>query len=144
MNKVVVVPLAAEVGPNTKGLVQAMSQVSLKEGEIKGLKGSIEKLKQEMQAKDERVAQFQKENEVLQERIDKLKIRLRGKGLLQGANHIIWDSIVVESTKFKAYLNFINDKDNIAIIARSKCTIVNETLAKKQSKWDQNAINITC
>jgi predicted RNase H-like nuclease (RuvC/YqgF family) len=88
LNRVVVVPPAAEAGPNTEGLVQDMSQVSLKEGEIKGLKGSIEKLKQEMQAKDERMAQFQKENEVLQERIDKLKMRLRGKGLLQGGPSI--------------------------------------------------------
>jgi hypothetical protein len=47
LNKVVVAAPAAEVGSNTEGLVQAMSQVSLKEGEIKGLKGSIEKLKQE-------------------------------------------------------------------------------------------------
>jgi peptidoglycan hydrolase CwlO-like protein len=56
-----------------------MSQVSLKVGAIKGLTGDMEKLKQEMQAKDEKVAQFQKENQTLQERIDKLKIRLRGK-----------------------------------------------------------------
>jgi hypothetical protein len=35
-----------------------MSQVRLKEGEIKGLKGSINKLNQEMHAKDERMAQF--------------------------------------------------------------------------------------
>jgi FtsZ-binding cell division protein ZapB len=89
LNKVVVVAPTAKLGSNTKGLVQAMSQVILKEGEIKGLKGRIEKLKQEMQAKDERKAQFQKENEVLEERIDKLKMRLRGKGLLQGGKHII-------------------------------------------------------
>jgi hypothetical protein len=95
-----------------------------------------------MQAKDERVAQFQKENEVLQERIDKLKIRLRGKGLLQGAKHIIWDSIAAEAAKFRVYLNFINDKDNIVITARSRCTVVNETLAKKPSEWFQNAINL--
>ena len=37
-----------------------MSQVNLKEGEIKGIKGRIEKLNQEMQAKDEIMAQFQK------------------------------------------------------------------------------------
>jgi peptidoglycan hydrolase CwlO-like protein len=78
----VVVPPAAKVGPNTEGLVQDMSQFSLKEGEMKGLKGSIDKLKQEMQEKNERMAQFQKENELLQERIDKLKMRLRGKGML--------------------------------------------------------------
>jgi hypothetical protein len=46
-------------------------------------------LKQEMKTKDERMAKFQKENEALQERIDKVKIRLRGKGILQGDKHII-------------------------------------------------------
>jgi peptidoglycan hydrolase CwlO-like protein len=59
-----------------------MSQVSLNVGEIKGLKGDIKKLKKEMKTKDERMDQFQKENKYLQERIDKMKIRLRGKGLL--------------------------------------------------------------
>ena len=106
------------------------------------MKGIIEKLKQEMQTKDERITQFQKDNGVLQERIDKLKMRLRGKGMLQGGKHIIWDSIFVEATKFRVYLNFINDKDNIAITSRSMCTVVNETLAKKPSEWAQNAINI--
>jgi hypothetical protein len=42
-----------------------------------------------------------------------MKIRLRGKGLLQGAKHIIWDSIAIEVSKFRVYLKFINDKDNI-------------------------------
>ena len=46
LNMDVVIPLAAEAQTNIEGLVQAMSQVSLKEGEIKRLKGSIEKLKQ--------------------------------------------------------------------------------------------------
>jgi len=41
-----IVPTTAEIRPNTDGLVQAMSQVSLKEGEIKSLKGDIEKLQQ--------------------------------------------------------------------------------------------------
>jgi peptidoglycan hydrolase CwlO-like protein len=89
LNKDVVVAPTAKVGSNTEVLVQDMSQVSLKEGEIKGMKGSIDKLKQEMKAKDERIAQFQKDNGVLQERIDKLKMRLRGKGMLQGGKHII-------------------------------------------------------
>jgi hypothetical protein len=88
------------------------------------------------------MAQFQNENEVLQERIDKLKMRLRGKLLLQGAKNFIWDSIFYEATNFIVYLNFINDKDYIAIITRSRCTIVNETLAKKPSEWAQNAINL--
>ena len=131
-----------EIGSNTEGIVQDMSQVSLKEGEIKGLKESIETLKQEMHAKDERIAQFQKENPVLQERKNKLKVRLRGKGLLQGAKHIIWDSVAIEVAKFISYLNFIKDRDNIAITTRHKCTFVNENLAKNTSEWAHNALNL--
>jgi hypothetical protein len=40
------------------------------------------------------------------------------------------------------YLNFINYKDSMAITARSRCTIVNETLANKPSEWVQKAINL--
>jgi hypothetical protein len=105
-----------------------MSQVILKEGEIKGIKGKIEKLKKEMKANNEKMAQFQKENGSLQERIDNLKMILRGKILLQGSKHIIWDSIATESTKFRVCLIFINDKDNMAITSKSRCTIVNETV----------------
>jgi hypothetical protein len=59
----VVVPSTTEAGPSTEGLVQAMSQVSMNVGEIKGIKGDIEKLKQEMKTKDERMVQPQKENQ---------------------------------------------------------------------------------
>jgi hypothetical protein len=78
----VIVPSTVETGSSTDGLVQDMSQVILKEGEIKILKGDIEKLQQEMKIKNEKVAQFQKENQTLQERVDKLKLRLKGKILL--------------------------------------------------------------
>jgi hypothetical protein len=43
LKRVVVGPPTVEYGPKLEGLVQDMSQVSVKEGEIKGLKGSIEK-----------------------------------------------------------------------------------------------------
>jgi hypothetical protein len=94
-----------------------------------------------MKIKNEKMAQFQKENQDLQERVGKLKMRLKGKGILQGAKHVIWDSIVVEASKFRVYLNFINDKDSMAITARRRCTIVNETLVKNPSEWAQNVIN---
>jgi hypothetical protein len=74
--------------------------------------------------------------------IDKLKMRLRGKCLLQGDKHIIWDSIAIEASKLRVYLNFINDKYIIDITARSRCTVVNETLANKPSEWAQSAINL--
>jgi hypothetical protein len=40
------------------------------------------------------------------------------------------------------YLNFINDKDSMDITTRSRCTVVNETLAKKPSEWAQNSIKL--
>ena len=86
------------------------------------------------------MAQLKKKNQSLQERENKLKTRLRGKGLLQGAKHIILDSIAAEATKFMVYLNFINDKDNMSITTRRRCIVVNETLAKKPSEWAQNSI----
>jgi FtsZ-binding cell division protein ZapB len=82
---VVIVPANTEAGSSTDGLVQAMSQVSLKQGRSRGLKEVIEKLKQEMKMKDEKMAQLQRENQDLQERVSKLKTRLKGKTLLQGS-----------------------------------------------------------
>jgi len=66
-----------------------MSQVSLKSGKIKILKGDIEKLQKEMKIKDDEIAQFQKENQALKERVYKMKKSLKGKGLLHGAKHVI-------------------------------------------------------
>jgi hypothetical protein len=102
----------------------------------------MENLRQEMKVKDEKMAQLHRENQDLQERVNKLKNRLKGKTLLQGAKHIIWDAIVVEATKFRVYLNFINDKDNMVATARNRCKVVNEVLAKKPSEWAQNAIDL--
>jgi FtsZ-binding cell division protein ZapB len=126
----IIVPANIEAGSSTEGLVQAMSQVILKTGEIKNLKENMEKLKQEMKVKDEKMAQLHRENQDLQERVSKLKTKLKGKMLLQGAKHVIWDVITAEVAKFRVYLNFINDKDKVAATARSRCTVVNEVLAK--------------
>jgi FtsZ-binding cell division protein ZapB len=106
----IIIPANIEVGSSTEGLVQAMYQVILKTGEIKNLKESMEKLKHEMKVKDEKMAQLHRENQNLQERVGKLKTRLKGKTLLEGAKHVIWDAISAEVSKFRVYLNFINDK----------------------------------
>jgi FtsZ-binding cell division protein ZapB len=135
---VVTIPTNTEAGSSTEGLVQAMSQVSLKTGEIKNLKENLEKMKQEMKVKDEKIALLHRENQDLQERVNKKKTRLKGKTLLQGAKHVIWDAIAVEVAKFRVYLNFIDDKDNMVVTYQNKCAVVNEVLAKKPSEWAQN------
>jgi hypothetical protein len=50
--------------------------------------------------------------------------------------------IVAEVAKFRSYLNFINDKDNMAATTWNRCTVVNEVLAKKPSEWAQNSIDL--
>jgi hypothetical protein len=142
VTRAMVLSHVAGIGSTIRDIIQAMSQVSLKEGEIKGLKEKMEKLEQEMCTKDEKISQVQKEKVVLQEKINKLNSRLRGKILLQGDKHIIWDYISIEAAKFRSYLNFVNDKDNIAITTRHRCTILNDTLSKNPSEWAQNAINL--
>jgi hypothetical protein len=115
-----------------------MSQVSLQTGESKSLKEFIEKLK----IKDEKMAQLQRANQDLQERVKKLKTRLKGKTLLQGDKHVILDSISAEAIKFRVYLNLINEKYIVATTTKSRCIFVNETLSKKHSEWAQNAIDL--
>jgi hypothetical protein len=131
----VIVPSNTKVGSSTDGLVQAMSQVILKTREIKSLKEIIEKLQQEMKMNNVNMAQFQKENQDLQERVNKLEIRLKGKALLQGAKHVIWDVVVAEDAKFRVYLNLINDRDSVALTTRSRFNVANETLEKNPSEW---------
>ena len=46
-----------------------------------------------------------------------MKTRLKGKTLLLGAKHVIWDVIAAEAVKFRAFLNFINEKDNVVATA---------------------------
>ena len=111
LDMVVIIPAYAKSRSNTDGLIQAMSQLILQIGEIKILKEALEKLKQEMKIKDEKMTPLQRENKDLQERLRKMKMRLKGKTLLQGAKHVIWDAIVAKAAKFRVYLNFINDKD---------------------------------
>jgi FtsZ-binding cell division protein ZapB len=123
-------------------IVKSMSQISLKDGEIKGLKEENQKLKQEVAQRSEKSEQVQKENDFLQENIAKLKSRIKGKGPLQGAKHVLWDSLAADITKFRQYLNFVDDKNTATVTTRNKCAVVNETLLKRPLDWAQNAINL--
>ena len=66
-----------------------MSQISLKDGEIKGLKEENKNLKQEVAQRNEKHEQVQKENDFLQEKIAKLNSRIKWKGPLKGAKHVL-------------------------------------------------------
>ena len=80
-----------------------MSQVSLKDGEIKEFKGKNSKLRQE-------IRNLQKENKYLEDKVYKHKEKLKRKLQLQDTKHMIWDQISVEVTKMWDFLNMVEDK----------------------------------
>jgi hypothetical protein len=74
--------------------------------------------------------------------VNKINFRLKGKRFLQGSKHIIWESISVEVTKLMTHINIFNDEDKIAVLAKQRCKVINETLSKRPTEWAQNAINL--
>lgn len=78
--------LVASQVVDTKELTRSLSQVSLKDKEIATLK--------------EEKKSLDKANKEYQDKNAKLKDRLKGKSILQSAQHSLWYLIVVGVTKF--------------------------------------------
>ena len=70
-----------------------------------------------------------------------LKERSIGKPPLQGAKHLIWDTLSVEITKFRHYLNFIDDQSALVNLATQRLKLENETTKKKPLNTAHNALN---
>ena len=78
----------------------------------------------------------------LQKKLNELKERNIGKGPLQGAKHIIWDTLFIEITKFWHYLNFIDDQNILINLAgHQRLKLVNEHMGKRPFATTQNALN---
>ena len=78
-------------------LLVPMSQVSLKEVEIKELREENEKLKSELARSIEEKNKTLNDKSQLQKKFSELKERSTGRAPLQGAKHLIWDTLSVES-----------------------------------------------
>ena len=70
-----------------------------------------------------------------------MKERNIGKVPLQGAKHIIWDTLSIEITKFRHYLNFIDDQSILINLANQRLKLVNETMERKPLATTHNALN---
>ena len=77
----------------------------------------------------------------LQKKFSELKERSTGRAPLQGAKHLIWDTLPIEITKFKHYLNFIDDESSLFNLATQRLRLDNETMEKKPLNTDHNALN---
>ena len=128
-------PAGSQVLPqiSTDGITEAMSQVSLKDEEIKGLKENILKLQQEEK-------NLHKSKKSLQQTIDKQKLKMNEKLQLQGSKHVIWDQITVEVTKLWDFLNFVEDKIVLVVISLVKYEVANELMQRTPSEKAQNSI----
>ena len=118
-----------------------MSQVSLKEVEIKGLKDENEKVKLELAKSIEEKNKSWNEKNQLQKRFNELKERNTGKVPIQGDKHLIQDTLSIEITKFRHYLNFISDESALVNLAPQRLKLSNETMENKSSDTAHNAIN---
>ena len=78
----------------------------------------------------------------MKQEVSKLKSRMKGKAPIHGENHILWDSFSADITKFKQYLNFVDDKSVVARKYLHRCTVVNETLPKRPLETAHNVINL--
>ena len=77
----------------------------------------------------------------LQKKFNELKEINTEKDPLQGAKHIIQDTLSVEVTKFRHYLNFIDDQSALVNLATQRLKLPNETMEKKPLNTAQNALN---
>ena len=54
---------------------------------------------------------------------------------------MIWDTLSVEITKFRHYLNFIDDESALVNLAAQRLKLANETMEKKSLNTAHNAVN---
>ena len=107
MNKAVVeiVPFTSQP-IDTEELTRSLSQVSVKEKEITTLK-------EEKRDMDIANKEYQAKN-------TKLKNKLKGKPVLQSAQHSIWDLIPVEVTKFLGRIKKIGSQEGLYLFSPRK------------------------
>ena len=109
-------------------LLVPMSQVSLKDVEIKELKEENEKIKSELARIIEEKNKTLNDKSQLQKKFNELKERSIGKAPLQEAKHLIWDTLSMEITKFRHYLNFIDDQSALVNLSTQRLKLENETM----------------
>ena len=89
----------------------------MKDVEIRELKEENEKIKSELTKLAGNKNKILQDKSQLQKKLNELKEMKKGKGPLQGDKHIIWDTLSVEITKFRHYLNFIDDQSTLVNLA---------------------------
>ena len=101
----------------------------------------MKKIKSELARSIEEKNKTLNDKSQLQKKFSELKERSTGRDPLQGAKHLIWDTLSVEITKFRHYLNFIDDESALVNLATQRLKLANETMEKKPLNTAHNALN---
>lgn len=59
---------------------------------------------------------------------------------MKGAKHIIWDEIIIEVTKLRDFVNFVEDKKVLVINYLTKYEVANEIMQRRPTSKAQNSI----
>ena len=105
------------------------------------MKDENEKIKSELAKSIEEKNKACNDKNQLQKKFNELKERDTGRAPLQGAKHLIWDTLSVEITKFRNYLNFIDDESALVNLATQRLKSTNETMEKQPLNTAHNAVN---
>ena len=72
---------------------------------------------------------------------NELTKQVSGQNTLIGVKHLIWDMIIVEETKVRPYLDFIQDKENTVQEAKKHILVAKLDLHKKPLDTTKSTIN---
>ena len=121
------------VESNEHNIVQALSQVSLKDLQLSGLKNqnkNMENLRlqreQERKTWEAKSQAWEAKRQELQTKNDKLMKQVTGQAIMQGAKHLIWDAIITEPYNFRPYLDYILDKEVVIHSSRKIMAVARE------------------
>ena len=126
---------------DTTSFSNAMSEVKLRDIELRGLKKKNKNL-EEMASKIEE--EKKKLAERCQELIDqnlKLNKQVIRQMALQGSKHMIQDEIIKEASKFRFYLDYVANQEDSLTTAKKNVVLEKQELHKKTIQVAQNVVN---
>ena len=95
-----------------------MSQGSLKELEMTGLKNQNKNLEYMAENKEQERKKLEDKCKEPIEKNNKLAKQVLGQSSLQGEKHLILDVLIAEAAKLRPYLDFILEKEIVTLSAR--------------------------
>lgn len=118
-----------------ESLLKAMSELKLREGETKTLKKNLDEkqyhivsLNEVIENKDTNISKVEANRKEVKSKGSKENTKLIGEDPLCGDNDIIWDYLSIEITKFREYLNLIEDEHDLALSSNHICRNLKEEL----------------